>query len=389
MKITVVGLGYVGMSLSVLLSQKYQVVALDINNNTIKKINLKQSPIKDNLISNYLLKKKLKLLATNNKSKAYKDAEYVIISTPTDYDEKTGSFDTSTVEQTIKDAIKFNKKCNIVIKSTIPLGFTDYVSNKFKNKNIFFSPEFLREGNALFDNLYPSRIVIGSNTSKAAKFGEILFQCSSLKKNKKNIITMTSREAEAVKLFSNTYLAMRIAYFNELDTFSEANNLSSSKIINGVSYDPRIGNYYNNPSFGYGGYCLPKDIKQLLKNFKNIPNSLIKATIESNKKRKIFIVQSILAKDPKSVGIFKLSMKKNSDNFRESAVFDIIKQLKKRGIKIYLYEPKLETPPKNIEQLSNLDDFIRKSDIIIANRKSKELDSVSNKVYSRDIFCEN
>ena len=389
MKITVVGLGYVGMSLSVLLSQKYQVVALDINNNTIKKINLKQSPIKDNLISNYLLKKKLKLLATNNKSKAYKDAEYVIISTPTDYDEKTGSFDTSTVEQTIKDAIKFNKKCNIVIKSTIPLGFTDYVSNKFKYKNIFFSPEFLREGNALFDNLYPSRIVIGSNTSKAAKFGEILFQCSSLKKNKKNIITMTSREAEAVKLFSNTYLAMRIAYFNELDTFSEANNLSSSKIINGVSYDPRIGNYYNNPSFGYGGYCLPKDIKQLLKNFKNIPNSLIKATIESNKKRKTFIVQSILAKYPKSVGIFKLSMKKNSDNFRESAVFDIIKQLKKRGIKIYLYEPILETPPKNIEQLSNLDDFIRKSDIIIANRKSKELDSVSNKVYSRDIFCEN
>ena len=209
------------------------------------------------------------------------------------------------------------------------------------------------------------------------------------KKNKKNIITMTSREAEAVKLFSNTYLAMRIAYFNELDTFSEANNLSSSKIINGVSYDPRIGNYYNNPSFGYGGYCLPKDIKQLLKNFKNIPNSLIKATIESNKKRKTFIVQSILAKYPKSVGIFKLSMKKNSDNFRESAVFDIIKQLKKRGIKIYLYEPILETPPKNIEQLSNLDDFIRKSDIIIANRKSKELDSVSNKVYSRDIFCEN
>lgn len=389
MKITIVGLGYVGMSLSVLLSRKFRVIALDINDKIVKKINLKQSPLKDSLITNYLLKKKLNLKATNNKSEAYKNAEYVIISTPTNFNKKTGSFDTSTVERTIEDVIKFNKKCNIVIKSTIPLGFTDQVRSKFKTKSIFFSPEFLREGSALHDNLYPSRIIIGSNTSKARKFGNILFKCSNLKKNKKNIITMTSREAEAVKLFSNTYLAMRIAYFNELDTFSEANKLSSDKIIEGVSNDPRIGNYYNNPSFGYGGYCLPKDTKQLLKNFKNLPNSLIKATIESNKKRKAFIVQSILAKHPKSLGIYKLSMKMNSDNFRESAVFDIIKQLKKKNIRIYLYEPLLDDPPKNVELLNNLDDFISRSDIIIANRKSKELDFANDKVYSRDIFGEN
>ncbi len=389
MKITVVGLGYVGTSLSVLISQKYRVIAYDISKTKVKKINLKQSPINDALISNYLQKKKLKLKATNNKSDAYKNSDFVIIATPTNFDTKTNSFDTSSVERTVADIQKFNKKTIIVIKSTIPLGFTDKLRNKFKTDQIFFSPEFLREGNALYDNLYPSRIIIGSRSVHAVRFAEILHECSLIKKSKKNIIRMTSNEAEAVKLFANTYLAMRVAFFNELDSFSQINDISSRKVIEGVSSDTRIGDFYNNPSFGYGGYCLPKDTKQLLSSFNKVPSSLIKAIIESNNKRKKFVTKKILEKRPNSVGIYRLSMKKDSDNFRESAINDIINQLKKKKIKIYLYEPLLKTHLKNIELLNNFDDFVEQSDIIIANRKTKELDSISGKVYTRDIFGKN
>ena len=389
MKITVVGLGYVGTSLSVLISQKYRVIALDINRNKVKKINLKQSPINDALISNYLQKKNLKLKATNNKSDAYKNSNFVIIATPTNFDTKTNSFDTSSVERTVADIKKFNKKAIIVIKSTIPLGFTDKLRNKFKTDLIFFSPEFLREGNALYDNLYPSRIIIGSRTGHAVRFAEILHECSLIKKSKKNIILMTSNEAEAVKLFANTYLAMRVAFFNELDSFSQINDLSSRKVIEGVSSDPRIGDFYNNPSFGYGGYCLPKDTKQLLSSFNKVPSSLIKAIIKSNDKRKEFVTKKILEKRPNSVGVYRLSMKKDSDNFRESAISDVINQLRKKKVKIYLYEPLIKTHPKNIELLNNFDDFVEQSDIIIANRKTKELESISDKIYTRDIFGKN
>ncbi len=389
MKICVVGTGYVGLSLAVLLAQKYDVVALDISKDRVECINNKISPIKDNELTDYLKNKNLNLKSTVNKQEAYAEAEYIIIATPTNYDLTSGNFDTSSVEGVISDCIEFNSNASIIIKSTIPLGFTDYLREKFNNLDIIFSPEFLRETKALYDNLYPSRIVIGGESKKATMFGEMLQECSLNLKNCTQLIKMSPKEAEAVKLFSNTFLAMRISFFNELDSFAEIHKLSSDKIINGVSADPRIGNYYNNPSFGYGGYCLPKDTKQLLETFNNIPNNIIKAVVDSNRTRKDFIINSILNRKPGTVGVYRLIMKEGSDNFRESAVIDILDNLKKK-INIIIYEPFVsENSFNNIEVVSNLKNFIDRSDLIIANRLSSDLNHVSNKVYSRDIFKEN
>ena len=388
--ITIVGIGYVGLSIAILLSKKNNVIALDIDKKKVDAINRKISPIKDKEIQNYLEKEKLNLKATKNKRDAYKNSDFIIVATNTNYDKSTGAFDTSTVEKVIKEIIRLNKSATIVIKSTIPIGFTEKIKSFFKIDNIFFSPEFLRESKALYDNLYPSRIIVGDVTKKAKKFGQLLLNSSKKKKHKSVLLFMSSTEAESVKLFSNTYLAMRIAFFNELDSFSEFNNLSSKDIINGVCADNRIGNYYNNPSFGYGGYCLPKDTRQLLFNYKNIPNKIIKATIESNKIRKKFVLNSILKKSPRIVGIYRLLMKVDSDNFRESAILDIILQLQKNNIKILLFEPLIKNfKLKGVKQVENISMFKSKVDLIIANRLSVELDDVISKVYSRDIFNEN
>lgn len=390
MKICVVGAGYVGLSLAVLLAQKYEVVALDIDSDKIKSINNRNSPINDIELEDYLQNKSLKLNATLDKKQAYLHADYVIISTPTNYDSIKGSFDTLAVENVISDCISVNESAFIIIKSTIPIGFTDRIRIKFKKKDIIYSPEFLRESKALYDNLHPSRIVIGSNSNKALDFGKMLINCSLESENDVQLFDMDSKEAEAVKLFSNTFLATRISFFNELDSFAETNNLSSKKIIEGVSADKRIGNYYNNPSFGYGGYCLPKDTKQLLDNFNDIPNNIIKAAVESNQTRKDFIVNSILNKKPGTVGIYRLIMKEKSDNFRESAVLDIVEKLKKKKVKIIIYEPFInDSYYKEIEVISDIKSFVSKSDLIIANRLSIELNDVKHKVYSRDIFQEN
>lgn len=388
MNFTVVGAGYVGLSLAVLIAQKFHVTLYDTNKEKISLINSKQSPILDKDIDRIITKKKLKLNAISESSKAYKNADFVIVATPTNYDPKEGTFDTSSVEGVIQQALINNRNTNIIIKSTIPLGFTKKMREKYKSNNILFSPEFLREGSALYDNLYPSRIIVGDRSEKAQLFANILSQCA-IKIDKSKIIFMDSSEAEAVKLFANTYLAMRVSFFNELDSFSQIHNLSTKNIIDGVSSDPRIGNYYNNPSFGYGGYCLPKDTKQLLSNFDKIPNNIIKAIIDSNETRKNFIADIIYNKSPKSIGVYRLTMKFDSDNFRESAVLDVIKKLQKKKIKIYLYEPKIQGNYQNMILLNNLNEFISKSDIIIANRMSKELEKVKNKVFTRDLFREN
>ncbi len=388
MKICVVGSGYVGLSLALLISKYYTVSILDISENKINQINNNISPIKDTEIENYLTNHELKLRATLKKDEAYLNADFIIIATPTNYDIATGSFDTYSVENTISECLHYNSKATIVIKSTIPLGFTDEVRKKFKVDNIFFSPEFLRESKALYDNLYPSRIVLGDFSQNAKKFGNILSKCA--KKKEIPILHMSSREAEAVKLFSNSYLAMRISFFNELDSFAEKEKISSRNIIQGVSADPRIGNYYNNPSFGYGGYCLPKDTKQLLSNFKEIPNNIIKAVVESNKTRKKFVIDSILEKKPKTIGVYRLIMKKESDNFRESAILDILIELKKKNISMLLYEPYIANKNYNdIPVIKDINEFIKKADLIIANRFSDELTHVMGKVYTRDLFEEN
>ncbi len=329
MKISIIGAGYVGLSLAVLISQKHDVTLLDIDNEKVNKINNKISPIKDPDIEKFLSNKKLKLIATTNSEEVYKNKDFIIIATPTNYDPKVGTFDTSSVEDVIYNAIKTNFDTNIIIKSTIPLGFTDRMREKFKTNHIYFSPEFLREGKALHDNLYPSRILVGDTSDTAKEFADLLSECSNLDKDVKKLF-MKPAEAEAVKLFANTYLAMRVSFFNELDSFSQIHKLSSLNIIKGVSSDPRIGNYYNNPSFGYGGYCLPKDTKQLLKNFNKIPNNIIRAIIESNETRKKFIADIIAKDSPKSVGVYRLVMKSESDNFRETAVFDVIKNFRNR-----------------------------------------------------------
>ncbi len=390
MKITIVGAGYVGLSLAVLISQKYDVCALDILDSRVDLINRKLSPIDDEEIKNFLANKNLKLKATLNKKEAYTNSQYIIIATPTNYDVKSGSFDTTSVQEAIRDSNKFNANATIVIKSTIPFGFIDQMRNKFDGIDIFFSPEFLREGKALYDNLNPSRIVIGDYSQKAIAFGNILVDCSHQKKQKPEIFFMDSKEAEAVKLFSNTYLAMRISFFNELDTFAEVNTLSSRNLINAICADDRIGNYYNNPSFGYGGYCLPKDTKQLLDNFGNIPNKIIKAVIDSNETRKKFIFNTIINKKPRSIGIYRLIMKIGSDNFRESAILDIIKLISTTGINVYLYEPSLkELKIDSVVVINNFQNFIEKSDLILANRLSLEIQNYKNKIYTRDLFQEN
>lgn len=387
MNITVIGLGYVGLSLAILLSQKNKVFAFDVDNEKINKLNDKISPISDQMMDTYLKTKDLNLFPTNNLRESIEASEYVIISVPTDYNQEIGYFDTNLVSEVVGDSLNFNKNINIVIKSTIPIGFTDELKLRFENKNIFFSPEFLREGSALEDNLYPSRIVVGDITPAAMKFGQLLKDLSLKEKKSLKIFYTSSKEAEAIKLFSNTYLAMRVSFFNELDSFCEMKKIDTLNVINGVCGDDRIGNFYNNPSFGYGGYCLPKDTHQLLKNYEDVPNNLIKAIVDANTTRKDFISSSIIAKKPNTVGIYRIIMKEGSDNFRESAVQGVIKRIKSKGIEVIIYEPFLKSDKYfNSKVYENIKEFIKDSDIIIANRLSKELMDIKDKVYSRDVF---
>ena len=386
MKIAVAGTGYVGLSLATLLSQHNEVVALDILEEKINMINNRISPIRDEYIEKYFKEKNLNLKATLDYKEAFRNADFVIVSTPTNYDEKTKFFDTSSVEDVIKKVINMNdKNITIVIKSTVPVGFIEYIRKTYNISNIFFSPEFLREGKALYDNLYPSRIIIGENSEKAKIFANLL-KTASLKKNVP-ILFMNSTEAEAVKLFANTYLALRVSYFNELDTYAELKGLNAKDIIEGVCLDSRIGNHYNNPSFGYGGYCLPKDTKQLKESYNGVPEKLITAIVDSNNTRKEHIVSQIIAKNPKTVGIFRLTMKSNSDNFRNSAIQDIIQKIKEQGIKIIIYEPSInENYFLENKVVNNLNEFKRISDIIITNRYDNILSDVNDKIYTRDIY---
>lgn len=385
MKIAIAGTGYVGLSLATLLSQNNEVVALDIVPEKVEMINQRISPIKDEYIEKFFKEKTLHLKATLDYQEAFRNAKYIIVSTPTNYDDKKNIFDTTSVEDIIKKVVSMNIDTTIVIKSTIPVGFVKEIRKKFSINNVFFSPEFLREGKALYDNLYPSRIIVGDVTEEACGFATLM-KNAALKDDVPTLF-MDSTEAEAVKLFANTFLALRVAYFNELDTYAELNGLNTKNIIDGVCLDPRIGDYYNNPSFGYGGYCLPKDTKQLLADYKNIPEKLIEAVVKSNDTRKHHIASQILRKSPKIVGVYRLTMKTDSDNFRASAIQDIIHVLQSHNISIVLFEPTLKQKTYNsCEVENNFDIFCQKSDIILANRFDKNLLSVKNKIYTRDLF---
>jgi len=388
MNITIVGTGYVGLSIAVLLSQKHSVVALDVEEKKVQLINHKQSPIEDKEIEEYIKTKELNLLATIDKELAYKNPDYVVICTPTDYDTTSNYFDTSSIDAVLYDLKQYCPGVPVIIKSTIPVGFTRATRKKFDKENIFFSPEFLREGKALFDNLHPSRIIVGSHLQEAKVFSRLLLDASLDKDTK--VILMGSTEAEAVKLFSNTYLALRVAYFNELDSYAESHSLNTREIINGVSLDPRIGFHYNNPSFGYGGYCLPKDTKQLRANYKDVPNNIISAIVEANSTRKDFIADQILKKEPQVVGIYRLVMKSGSDNFRSSSIQGIMKRIKAKGVTVIVYEPVLIEDGQNeffnSRVIADLDHFKKISSVIVANRITNELEDVGEKVYSRDLF---
>ena len=384
MNITIVGTGYVGLSNAVLLAQQHTVTALDIDEHKVNKINQRQSPIDDKEIEKFLARKELDLFATTDKVRAYSDANYILIATPTNYDTDTNCFDTSSVEAVIYDILSINTNAIIIIKSTIPVGFTQKTKKKFGIDNLIFAPEFLREGKALYDNLYPSRIIVGEQSERAAVYANIIADCA-VKENI-DILLTNSAEAEAIKLFANTYLALRVSYFNELDTYAVVHGLDTEQIIKGICLDPRVGDFYNNPSFGYGGYCLPKDTQQLLANYENVPQNLIEAVVLSNNTRKEFIANDIVASNPKVVGIYRLIMKAGSDNFRASAIQGIIEHLKRLGTTVIIYEPKSnEDSFLGCDMVNDLDTFKNRADIIVANRISEEIEDSLDKIYTRDL----
>jgi len=387
-RVVVVGIGYVGLSLAVLLAQRNLVVAVDIDSSRVDAVNRRESPIEDADISRFFAEKDLQLTATTDAVPAFRDADIVIVATPTNYDSATDSFDTTSVEETIELVNVTNPAALVVVKSTVPVGFTARIRQKFGLTNLVFSPEFLREGSALHDNLYPSRIIVGDRSARAAEFAELLAECA--EGDRPPVLLTDPTEAEAIKLFSNTYLALRVAYFNEIDSFAMVRGLDTHAIIDGVSLDPRIGQGYNNPSFGYGGYCLPKDTKQLLANYRDVPQTTIRAVVEANEQRKDFIADDIARQNPGTVGVYRLVMKSGSDNFRESSVLGVIERLRSRGITVIVFEPSITSSTfEGIDVVNEWSAFVERSDLIVANRKSAELDGVADKVYTRDLFGDN